>query len=139
MTLEVPSLRFHHTGIACSDLAAQELGYAKLGYVREGDIFEDPVQRIRGLFLIGPGPRLELVMPTAPDSPVAGWIARGVHFYHLAYEVLGTLETEIERLCTTARARVTSAPMPAVAFGGRRIVFLYFPNKMLIELIETRA
>jgi len=29
------------------------------------------------------------------------------------------------------------APVPAVAFGGRKIAFLMLPNRLLIELIEA--
>jgi methylmalonyl-CoA/ethylmalonyl-CoA epimerase len=32
---------------------------------------------------------------------------------------------------------MVSDPMPAVAFGGRRIAWLYTPTRQLLELVET--
>jgi hypothetical protein len=35
-------------------------------------------------------------------------------------------------------ARIARPPLPAVAFGGRSVVFAMLPTMLLIELIEAR-
>ena len=60
---------------------------AILGYRAEADDFADPVQGIRGRFLIGPGPRLELLAPLPGRDVLDPWLKAGVKLYHLAYEV----------------------------------------------------
>ncbi len=131
-----PELRFHHTGIACADLVQMEARYHMLGYKRESPPFVDPIQKIRGVFLLLTGTRIELVTPTDAASPVAGWIRRGVHLYHTAYET-DSLSGSILHLRESVGAKVTAAPAPSVAFGGRQIAFMLCRDGMLIELIES--
>ncbi|MBL8600877.1 MAG: VOC family protein [Myxococcales bacterium] len=131
-----PSLRFHHTGVACRDLDEAEARYRALGFVREGEDFEDPVQAIRGRFLVLPGTRIELVAPSTAESPVSGWLSRGVHLYHTAYET-DDIAASVAHLKATMRAKVTVAPVPAVAFSMRKIAFLMAPGGLLVELIEA--
>jgi methylmalonyl-CoA/ethylmalonyl-CoA epimerase len=125
---------FHHIGVACRDLDAEAGPWLALGYKIEGADFEDPTQHIRGRFIIGPGPRLELLVPTDADSPITGMLTRGVKFYHQAFvasrfeEVLATLGT--------LRCKIVADPVPAVAFDSKRIAFLLTPNISLIEIIE---
>ena len=127
---------FHHIGVACRDLNSDEAHFAALGYAREGESFEDPRQRIRGLFLTAAGqPRLELLVNAHETGPLDPWLAKGVKFYHFAYEV-PALDRAIEDL-KAGRARVMVPPVPAVAFDMRRITFLMHPNGTLTELIEA--
>ncbi len=126
---------FHHLGVACRKLDTEQRYWETLGYVQEGPEFDDPVQRVRGRFLVGPGPRLELLTPTSQDSPVEGVIKRRNKIYHQAFET-----TDFDRALVTLEgtgARRIAEPASAVAFGGRRIVFLLLPNGHLLELIEA--
>lgn len=126
---------FHHIGVACKDFALEQSVWEQLGYRQEGDEFEDPVQRVKGRFLTGPGPRLELLVPTAPDSPVQGVLQRRTRMYHQAFET-ARFDDALVAL-EDAGARRTAEPAAAVAFGGRRIVFLFLRNGHLLELIEV--
>ena len=54
-------LRFHHVGVACEDIEVESARWLVLGYVRDGEPFEDPRQGVRGVFLAGQSPRLELL------------------------------------------------------------------------------
>lgn len=124
---------FHHIGIACRSLEREAAGYEALGYVREGDEFDDPGNGMRGVFLAGPGPRIELV-ENGPDSHVINpWLRRGSAMYHVAFEVDDIARAVEEQ--TQARAKVVVAPRPARAFGGRRIAFVMLRNRLLVELI----
>lgn len=126
---------FHHIGIACRKLDTEQAYWSVLGYTLESPEFEDPVQKVRGRFLTGPGPRLELLAPTAEDSPVQGVLQRRTKMYHQAFET-----REFDRALAALEdtgARRTAEPAAAIAFGGRRIVFLMLPNGNLLEIIEA--
>lgn len=125
---------FHHAGYATASLAREREFFAFLGYEQEGESFADPVQGIAGCFMVGPGPRVELLenLPTA--QTLTPWLNAGIRIYHFAY-----LVREIEEALIWARsqrARVTMMPVPAVAFDGRRICFVMFRNGLMIEFIE---
>jgi catechol 2,3-dioxygenase-like lactoylglutathione lyase family enzyme len=127
---------FHHIGVACRDLDGEAAYFASLGYEPEGEPFTDPVQGVRGRFFVAPDqPRLELLVNAGETGPLDPWLGKGVKFYHFAYEAR-SLDAAITEM-KAARARVLVNPVPAVAFGGRKIAFLIQPNGMLIELIEA--
>ena len=128
-------LEFHHVGVACAAIAAEEKFFASLGYRREGLAFEDRIQGVRGVFMAGQSPRLELLeaLPSGSPGVLAPWLAQGVKLYHLAY-FAPRLAPAIDSM-RAQRAKLVVAPVPAVAFGGREIAFLMLPNRMLIELI----
>jgi methylmalonyl-CoA/ethylmalonyl-CoA epimerase len=128
-------MNFHHIGIACTDLDAEAASLASLGYTPEAHDFTDPVQGIRGRFMVGGGPRLELLVSSGDSRVLTPWLDRGVKMYHLAYEVR-SLPEAMDRLIA-GRARVVSDPRAAVAFGGRQIAFLALPNMQLVEIIEA--
>jgi len=130
----LPGLVFHHVGVACRNLDAEERVYTGLGYLRDGADFEDPMQGIGGRFLTGGGPRLELLVELPGSGVLTPWLRKGIRLYHLAWEA-EDLARDSARL-VQARAKVVVEPVPAVAFGGRRITFLMLPNLQLIELIS---
>lgn len=129
----IAGLAFHHIGVACRNFDAEERAFAILGYRREGDDFLDPVQGIHGRFLIGGGPRLELLRNSAEPGVLTPWLKKGVRFYHLAYEV-ESIEAGAAALVGIG-AKAMGQPVPAIAFGGRPICFYMLPNLSLVELI----
>lgn len=128
------SLEFHHIGVACKDIESETKISLALGYEIEGEDFVDPAQGVYGRFLVGGGPRLELLAPLTEKGVLTPWLNQGVKLYHLAY-LTEELESEMQRL-RASRAKVMVPPIPAVAFGGRKIAFLMLPNMLLVELIE---
>jgi methylmalonyl-CoA/ethylmalonyl-CoA epimerase len=126
---------FHHLGVACKDLAAEMHLFKALGYRREGGIFRDPIQKIEGVFLAGPGPRLELLAPLDASSPVTSWLAKGIKYYHQAFEV-ASMNRSLEQM-RIRNGRVVAPPEPGVAFGGRLIAFVMLPGMILIEMIQA--
>jgi methylmalonyl-CoA/ethylmalonyl-CoA epimerase len=128
---------FHHVGVACTNVATEASHFATLGYVAEGEAFEDPIQGVRGMFMAGQSPRVELLEPlvSASSGVLAPWLANGIKLYHLAYFVR-QLGPAIDTM-RTRRGKLVVAPVPAVAFGGRDIAFVMLPNRMLIELISS--
>lgn len=129
------TVRFHHLGFATKSLLDDVEAYASLGYSPEGREFMDERQGIRGRFLAGGGPRLELLEPLPGSQTLTPFLTRGVKCYHHAYEV-ASIEASVEVL-TAARARMIAPPVAAVAFDGRRIAFLMLPNRWMVELIDA--
>lgn len=130
----VVGITFHHVGVACRDLDAEERSFAALGYRREAPDFYDPIQGVRGRFLTGGGPRLELLCNPEEPGVLTPWIKKGVRFYHLAYEV-DDLSAAAATLSSFGAKEIV-APVPAVAFERRLIAFYMLANLTLIELIS---
>jgi methylmalonyl-CoA/ethylmalonyl-CoA epimerase len=128
------SLSFHHVGVACRDLQSEMQRLAPLGYRQEESFFVDETQGVEGAFLVGGGPRLEILRPLTSDGVLSPWLKCGTKLYHLAYAV--GLDMQSELLILRAQgAKQVVAPVPAVAFGGADICFLMMPNMLLVELI----
>jgi methylmalonyl-CoA/ethylmalonyl-CoA epimerase len=132
--LSLSSLAFHHVGVACRDFDAEEKLFSMLGYQREGDDFLDPIQGVYGRFLVGAGPRLELLRNQEEPGVLSPWLKSRTKFYHLAYETDDLAGSGLELAKLGAKQVV--APVPAVAFGFRKISFHMLPNMALIELIS---
>ena len=133
-------LRLRHIGMAVPDLAptADLLGQL-LGYQRISGPFHDPIQRVDVIFLAASPTdpaQNEPIAPTSEDSPVRSLLAKGgASAYHLCFET-----TDIDRALEHARTLgcvLLSGPVPAVAFAGRRIAWLYTPTRQLFELVEA--
>ena len=55
MKFDVDLFRFHHIGIACSQVDREIAHWVALGYCQEGGQFEDALQGVAGIFMTGPG------------------------------------------------------------------------------------
>jgi methylmalonyl-CoA/ethylmalonyl-CoA epimerase len=132
-------MRFHHIGYATSDIDryVEEFFRPVFAPLSISAKVSDPGQRVSVCFAkMQGGTLIELVEPFGNNSPVERVIRddRGGVF-HLCYEV-DDLDREIDA-CRRKRCLPVSKPLPATAFGGRRIVFLLTPQRDLIELLET--
>ncbi len=132
------SFRLHHVGILVSDVArAGESLSRRFGYVAETEVLEDSRQTAYVQFLRLPGADhwTELVAPNGPASLLSAAVKqrRGAT-HHLCYEV-----SDIRGACERLAASMTliAAPVPAIAFGGRRIAWLIDRDYLLIELVES--
>jgi|SRR5579862_2571095 len=135
------SLRtFHHIGFVVASIENSIQGFLQsLDAEWDGKIFHDPNQVVKVTFLHGRlagTPVLELVEPAGESSPVLPFLKRGGGLHHLCYEV-GDLEEQL-RLSRLQQGIVVRSPVPAVAFGGRRIAWVYTKNKLLLEFLECR-
>lgn len=129
-------LVFHHLGVACQSVADEAQTWAMFGYRPEGQSFVDEAQGIRGLFMTGGGPRIELLEATGGSDVLAPWLKRRVKIYHAGY-LVPSLEHSIEAL-TAQGATIAREPLMSVYFQAP-IAFLMMPNLALFELIEVRA
>lgn len=131
-------MRLHHTGIVVPDIKAYgELYAATLGLSPRTEIFHDPLQRVRVQFFGGAESEswIELIEPAGEDSPVQRALKKGGGLDHLCYET-SHIEKTLEE--SIAKGGAIVRPLaPAVAFGGRRIAFVYFLELGLIEFVEV--
>ena len=132
---------FHHVGVAVPDLETASKFYIEvLGFHLVSGPFEDPIQKVKVCFLAEAGQtlgRLELISPLDVESPVNGYLAKGIGAYHTCYEV-----TDIAKVQAELRSNgclVICKPVPAVAYGGRKIAWCYTPTQQLLELLERAA
>ena len=130
--------RLHHIGFVVPSLADGHAVFSALGFDVSSPSFTDPIQRVTVQFIqMAGGVSIELISPAADDSPVSQFLSkRGMGLHHLCYEV-PDLEAACEYL-RNQRSMMTCAPVPAVAFGGRRISFHYW-HKQIVELLEAES
>jgi len=134
-------MKFRHLGVAVAKLEGTLQSYAQLfGYKLISGPFDDPIQKVSVCFLGSGDPDdavVELVAPLTEDSPVKGVLARGGGAYHMCFET-----PRLDEALTDVLAKgclLVSKPVPAVAFGGRRIAWIYTPTRQLIELLEQEV
>lgn len=132
----VPSL--HHIGFVVTSIreAADNLARS-MEASWDGRVIDDPRQVVRVAFLRFrfPGdPLLELVEPAESNSPVLTFLRRGGGLHHLCYEV-DLLDRQME-LSRSRGGVIVKPPLPAVAFEGRRIAWVYTRDKLLLEYLE---
>ncbi len=137
---DVP-LQLHHVGFVVAEISASIKGFrAALNAAWDGEVFEDPNQKVKVAFLKTQpaGGQIELVEPAVGGSPVAKFLAeRGGGLHHLCYEV-----DDIENALAVFKSRgaiVVKRPLPAVAFAGRRIAWFLTAEKLLVELLEKSS
>src|ERR1700691_1878383 len=130
-----PEGTFHHVGFVVASILGSVQGFIDVLQAEwDGAIFHDPNQMVRVTFLRGKhagSPRLELVEPAAENSPVIPFLKKGGGLHHLCYEI-DNLEVQLG-LSRAQGAIVVRPPLPAVAFEGRRIAWVYTRNKLLLE------
>ena len=129
---------FHHLGIAVANLGTAIPVYEKLlGYKLVSGPFDDPIQKVSVCFLqrsVSGDILIELVAPGAEQSPIQRILAKGGGPYHTCYQV-AEMEASLAHL-TKNGCLVVSNPVPAVAFGNRRIAWLFTPTRHLLEVLE---
>lgn len=126
---------FHHIGYATTSIERERAVFEFIGYRAEGSIFTDLEQGVKGCFLVGSGPRLELLENLPGATTLTPWLNAGIKMYHFAYQV-DDIDAAIE-WARAQRAKVIVRPIPAIAFGGSRISFVMFRNGLMLEFIET--
>jgi len=145
LTPELPGgldFKLLHVGVAVPSLGpTTELLSDLFGYRVVSGPFEDPLQKVRVSFLAKSDrdvAEIELIAPLGEDSPIQSMLAKsGGGAYHLCFET-----SELDGALDHARKNgciVVSSPVPAVAFQGRRIAWIYARSRQLFELVEARA
>jgi methylmalonyl-CoA/ethylmalonyl-CoA epimerase len=132
--------RLLHVGVAVPSLDAAADSLEDLfGYRVVSGPFDDPIQKVTVNFLAHGGndiAEIELIAPLTDDSPIKSMLTKSAGgAYHLCFET-----TDIEAALRHAKdngCMIVSGPVPAVAFGGRRIAWFYTRSRQLFELVEA--
>ena len=140
MTDVTQRFRFHHLGVAVHDIERALPTYRDtFGYQVLSGPFDDPQQQATVCFLGSGEPNdnmvIELIAPLGEDSQVKRILAQGAGAYHVCYEV-----PDMAAVLADLKTRgwvVIRQPVPAVAFEGRPIAWLYSPTRQLIEFVEA--
>jgi methylmalonyl-CoA/ethylmalonyl-CoA epimerase len=131
-------LHIHHVGFVVSEIKTVIEGFVRsLDATWEGKVFQDPLQKVRVTFLrtaCSSDPQIELVEPSAEDSPVRQFLQKGGGLHHLCYEVQD-LDAHLGEMRTRGGI-IVKPPLPAVAFGNRRIAWVFTQQKLLLEFLE---
>lgn len=132
-------MKFKHLGVAVAKLEGVVESYAPLlGYKLLSGPFSDPIQKVKVCFLGTDDEKdavIEIIAPLSPDGPLRSVLARGGGAYHMCFETpqLDEALAKVQALGCLIVAR----PVPAVAFEGRKIAWIFTPTGQLIELLEA--
>jgi methylmalonyl-CoA/ethylmalonyl-CoA epimerase len=145
LTSEIPAcldFKLLHVGVAVPSLeATTESLTALFGYRVVSGPFDDPIQKVKVSFLSQSGTdiaEIELITPLSEDSPVQSMLKKGSGgAYHLCFET-SDIEAALEH-AKNSGCVIVSPPVPAVAFQGRRIAWIYTPSRQLFEFVEAKV
>jgi methylmalonyl-CoA/ethylmalonyl-CoA epimerase len=140
LTPEELGFKLRHVGVAVPSLGpATEALSTLFGYRVISGPFDDPIQKVSVNFLTqsdSDTAEIELIAPLSPDSPITSMLAKsGGGAYHLCFET-----TDIDQALLHAKNNgcvIVSPAVPAVAFNGRRIAWIYTRSRQLFELVEA--
>ena len=131
----------HHVGFVVASISQVGSKFAaSLGAQWNGEIIHDPLQEARVTFLrcTGPeAPALELVEPDGEGSQLHNFLRRGGGLHHVCYEV-DSLNAQLEQ-SRSAGCLVVRKPLPAAAFGGRLIAWVFTRERLLLEYLERSS
>ena len=134
----LPSLRFHHIGVAVKSIEKTAGVYEQGGYSRSKTTL-DSTRRVNICWLTREGmPTVELVEPVDDSSPVCRTLGKDhAVTYHTCY-VVESISTAIEELRDMNYLQVSEIEK-APALHDSRICFLFNKDACLIELVEAPA
>jgi methylmalonyl-CoA/ethylmalonyl-CoA epimerase len=129
------NLQFHHIGYAVRDILTTAGYYTGAGW-EISEIYYDKIQNTHIAFLSkNMCPLIELVAPIDENSPVVKTLDKmGVAPYHICYET-----DDIEQSVAALKKQhflPLFKPVEAIAFGNRKICYLYNQHVGLIELLS---
>ena len=127
-----------HIGYAVKNIEKAKKSFEVLGY-EFGDTIQDNDRNIFISFGKLDNYKIELVAENIQNgegiTPISTYIQKiGACPYHICYKS-ENIENDIETLKKN-RFKITVPLAPAIAFGGRRVVFMYSLSVGLIEIVE---
>jgi len=123
-----------HIGYVVKNIDKARKTMETLGYIFEETI-EDRDRNIYIAFGAMDGYRVELVAPISEGSPVDTYLSKiGPTTYHICYKSKD-IDADIKFLQEN-RFKISIPLAPAVAFGYKRVVFMYSLSVGLIEIVE---
>ena len=132
----IKNLRFNHIGVATRNIEKEFKIFQSLGYAKCDEIFEDPIQKIKGLFIKAENqPCMELLEGLTDDNPLKNHLLKGNKFYHIAYETKN-IEEDLKDFVENKKAKIIVPITKATYFD--KICFMVMPNMMIVELVQLK-
>ena len=132
-------MKLHHVGIVVENIESGIQRYKSLfGFVPVSEVVDDPIQKVSVVLLSNPeldGAPIELIAPLTDDSPVSNILKGNLRLYHLCF-LVDNIEETLQNFRNNG-AIIISGPVPAELFEGKKIAFVYSPDKYVIELLEN--
>jgi len=115
--------KIDHLGIAVYSIAEARTFYEEVLGLSCERIEEVKPQQVRAAFFTIGETHIELLEPTAAESPIAKFLARhGEGIHHISY-LSDNLEAQLDRAREHGCQTVTDSPVEGA--GGKRIAFLH--------------
>ncbi len=115
--------KIDHIGIAVHSIQEARFLYEQVLGLACEKIEEVAEQKVRTAFFRLGETRIELLEPTAPDSPVARFLdKKGEGIHHIAY-LSDDLEDDLHRAGRQGCTLINPEPIPGA--GGKKIAFLH--------------
>jgi methylmalonyl-CoA/ethylmalonyl-CoA epimerase len=132
-------MKIDHLGIATREIA-EALSFWRDSLGLELDEVEEVTeQKVRVAMLPLGESRVELLEPTAPDSPIAKFLEkRGPGLHHIAIRVEDILQS-LDRLKRQGARLIDESPR--LGAGGSLVAFVHpsSANGVLLELVQPKA
>ncbi len=105
------NFKLHHIGVATNNIEKEFETFEKLGYTKVSEVFTEPVQKIKGLFISANGqPTLELLENLTQDGPLTNLLKKRTKFYHFAY-ITNNIEKDTDMFIKQYNAFVITPPI----------------------------
>ena len=128
--------KIDHLGFAVRSIEAARPFYENVLGLTLEKIETVDSQKVRVAFYLIGDTHIELLEPTADDSPIARFLEKkGEGFHHLAYGT-DNIEAQLEAAKTADISLINQAPVPGA--GNKKIAFLHpkSTNGVLTEFCE---
>ncbi|MFC1585758.1 VOC family protein [Fibrobacterota bacterium] len=131
-------MKLHHIGKVVENIG-KEIDYYRnvFGFQQIGKSVIDPIQKVEVAFIetgLDRQVTIELIHPVEEASPVMQFLKEGGGLHHLCYQV-----DDINQALKDLKAKgclILSPPVPGKGHDDRLTLWLYTPEKELIELVE---
>lgn len=131
-------MKLHHVGVVVEDIKVGIQRYkAMFDFIPVTEVVDDHVQKVSVVLLSSPeigSIPIELIAPLSDDSPVSKILQENIRLYHLCF-LVEDIEASLKKLRRNG-AIIISEPVAADLFEGKRIAFVYTPDKYVLELLE---
>ena len=125
-------MRVDHVAIAVNSVSEALKNYEKILKIDKIDIEEVPTERVKVAILKLEDTRIELMEPTADDSPIKKFLTeRGEGIHHIAITA-DDIESDVERAIASGTRMIGNIRTGSY---GRKITFIY-PKSMNGVLTE---
>lgn len=117
---------FDHVGVAVRNI--------REGMLTDLSVISDETQNVTVGFVEINGVRVEMIEPLGENSPIDSSLEKGQRLVHLCYQV-PDIDSAIEQ-SREYGFHCIQKPVPATAFGGKNIAWLFSRIYGLVELVE---